>query len=707
VTAADGTYSFTNLGPGSYFIQEEVPAGYTQTGGSSGYTIDGTSGVDSSGNNFDDYLTPVAGTNTIGGTKYTDLTGDGFSADDTPLSGVTIDLFFNGGTTPQATTVTAADGTYSFTNLVAGLYRVQEEVPTGYTETGGTAGYSSSFSGSGSHGTVGDDDFDDFQNMTIGGTKYTDITGDGASADDTPLGNVTIDLFKNGGATPFATTTTTVAEGSYIFSNLGPATYTVQEEVPAGYTETVGNSGYTVDPISGTISTQNNFENFKNITISGKKFKDLTDNGFSADDTALGGVTINLTGYIPIFGGIFFPIESTTTAPDGTYSFTNLGPGIYVVNETVPAGYTQTGGVGGYFIPATSGLNATGKNFDDYQTPTGATISGQKFNDITGNGITSDDTGLGGVTIKLYKNGSTTALATTTTAANGTYSFTNLAAATYKVVEVVPSGWTQTGGIGGYSFVVASGKTYTGKNFDDFHNISISGIKFNDITGNGFSTDDTHLGGVKIYLYKNSGTSPVASAITASNGTYSFTNLGPGTYKVQEVVPSGYIQTGGGPNGLVGNTYYSVAAHSGQNSASDNFDDYKIPTCKPINVYFTIDNGSTKYTTLTGHTHKGDTVKVTFTVTAGMSDQLSLVSYTAPGPTYNSSTANQQKIFQQATGTFAPGTHTLTIVIPKSDYQIDFICGPVISMFSPPNYGPDGGNIFYTPEHRLLSSDNG
>ena len=445
------------------------------------------------------------------------------------------------------------------------------------------------------------------------------------------------------------------------------------------------------------------------MTISGTKYKDITDNSFSADDTPLAGVTITLYEF---FGLGYAPESSTITAANGTYSFTNVGPGefsgIYLVNETVPAGYTQTGGIGGYTIFASSGANVTGKNFDNYQTsppPTGATISGTKFKDITGNGITSDDTDQGGVTIKLFKNGGSTAFATTTTAGNGTYSFTNLAPATYKVLEVVPSGWTQTAGNAGYSFAVTGTNKYTGKNFADFQNIGIAGIKFNDITGNGFSSDDTHLANVKINLYKNNASSPFASTTTSSTGAFSFNNLGPGTYKVQEVIPSGYLQTGGGPSGSAGNSYYTLTARSGQNSNGYNFDDYKIPTCKPTNVYFTINNAATKYTTLQGHTHPGDTVKVTFTVTAGMSDLLTLVSYTAPSASFNSSNAAQQKIFNQSTGTFAPGTHTLTVVIPRTHYQIDFICGPAISQLLPPNEGPDSAEITYSVEKRLLSSD--
>ena len=112
---------------------------------------------------------------------------------------------------------------------------------------------------------------------------------------------------------------------------------------------------------------------------------------------------------------------------------------------------------------------------------------------------------------------------------------------------------------------------------------TISGTKYLDPTGNGFSSDDTPQSGVTIDLYSGScgrprGT-PVAATTTASNGTYSFTVSTPGTYYVQESVPSGYIQTGGGPNGTAGNTYYTIVATAGHSYSGYNFDDYQIPTC--------------------------------------------------------------------------------------------------------------------------------
>ena len=63
-------------------------------------------------------------------------------------------------------------------------------------------------------------------------------------------------------------------------------------------------------------------------------------------------------------------------------------------------------------------------------------------------------------------------------------------------------------------------------------------------------------------------------------------------------------------------------------------------------------NCSTTVSDLSGNTQQGDTVTVTFTVPSGMNDQLTLVSYYAPSPSWSDSNAYQQLIYQQqgATG---------------------------------------------------------
>ena len=250
-------------------------------------------------------------------------------------------------------------------------------------------------------------------------------------------------------------------------------------------------------------------------------------------------------------------------------------------------------------------------------------------------------------------------------------------------------------------------------------------MKYLDATGNGFSSDDSPQSGVVVDLYAESNTQPglqegtggdslVATTTTGSNGSYSFTVTTAGVYYVQEVVPSGYVQTGGGQGGTAGDTYFTVNASSGQSYSGYNFDDYLVPTCTPTNVCFKVTTPSghtTTVTNLAGATQQGDTVTATFTVPSGMNDQLTLVSYLAPGSSFSDSTAYEQQIYQQATGTFSPGTHSLTVTIPSSDYQIDFVCGQSINELEPNQngdaYGPDSAEILYHAENRIISWDNG
>src|SRR5207253_2488367 len=125
-----------------------------------------------------------------------------------------------------------------------------------------------------------------------------------------------------------------------------------------------GSAGYVVVVTSGVDSTENNFDNFQKGRITGTKLTDITDNCFSADDTPLGGVTINLYQGTDASATL---ITSTTTAADGSYSFDNLGPGTYFVQETIPNGYIQTGGSAGYVVVVTSGSTSSSNDFDNFQ----------------------------------------------------------------------------------------------------------------------------------------------------------------------------------------------------------------------------------------------------------------------------------------------------------------------------------------------------
>ena len=89
--------------------------------------------------------------------------------------------------------------------------------------------------------------------------------------------------------------------------------------------------------------------------------------------------------------------------------------------EVQQNGYTQTVGTAGYTVTAdATGLDVANFNKID--------LSGTKYLDKTGDGITADDTGLGGFTVFVDLNddgiNNEAAGYVTTTAANGTWSFT-------------------------------------------------------------------------------------------------------------------------------------------------------------------------------------------------------------------------------------------------------------------------------------------
>ncbi len=84
--------------------------------------------------------------------------------------------------------------------------------------------------------------------------------------------------------------------------------------------------------------------------------------------------------------------------------------------------------------------------FVPFVQPQAGSISGRVINDVNGNGlIDAGETALAGVMVTLFNATGTTTLAVTTTDAAGTYSFTGLLPATYRVVETNLPGYLDTG----------------------------------------------------------------------------------------------------------------------------------------------------------------------------------------------------------------------------------------------------------------------
>ena len=118
---------------------------------------------------------------TITGTTVQDLSGAGTFTDDAKLPSVTIDLYRSGSSAVFEHTTSNSSGNFSFTNLAAGNYSVQQVVPKNFLPTGANNGYPVSLS---SGQTAPGKDFEDFKLSplpTLTSVSYT-VTPPGGKA---------------------------------------------------------------------------------------------------------------------------------------------------------------------------------------------------------------------------------------------------------------------------------------------------------------------------------------------------------------------------------------------------------------------------------------------------------------------------------------------------------------------------------------------
>src|SRR3954447_12335220 len=381
--------------------------------------------------------------------------------------------------------------------------------------------------------------FGNFRPGSVSGSKFEDLNANGTQdAGDNGLSGWTINAFKdtdgNGqldsteAAAAAAATTTTIAGGGYSLS-LNPGKYVVCETQQSGWTESkptgdlgcpgAAKAGYAVTVTSNGSITARDFGNFHQGTVAGTKFEDLNANGSQgAGENGLSGWTIKAfedtdgNGTLDSTEAAAAAADTATTANGGSYTL-HLDPGKYVVCETQQSGWTEskpTGDLGcpgaakgGYAVTVTSNGAITGKDFGNWHQ---GTVAGSKFEDLNANGTQdAGDNGLSGWTINAYTdtdgNGALSsteaaaaAAATTTTIAGGGYSLT-LAPGKYVVCETQQSGWTESkpsgdlgcpgAAKGGYAVTVASNGSITGKDFGNWHQGTVAGLKFEDLNANG------------------------------------------------------------------------------------------------------------------------------------------------------------------------------------------------------------------------------
>jgi SdrD B-like domain len=358
--------------------------------------------------------------------------------------------------------------------------------------------------------------------------------------------------------------------------------------------------------LTNNNSPNNNFAAVQPASVAGFVYYDVNNNGkMDANESGLVGSTIHLTGTNDLKQTVDL---TTTTGPDGSYSFNNLRPGTYsVADNTQPAGYNEgkdtigsQGGTVGQdvftnisLLPGTAGVN---NNFG--KTKTGD-LSGTVYSDLNNNGfIDQGEQGIGGVTIELTgttTNGQTVDQTQQTTNA-GTYNFTGLQAGTYNLIKRnIPAGYTdgidsvgsQGGTVGPNSFsqIQVTGDTNgVNNNFGELKQAELSGHVFDDSNDNGVvDTGETGVDNVTVQL---TGTTLTGQAVnvtqktTGTDGAYDFTGLQAGAYTLTKLnTPTGYIdgkETIGTQGGTPAtDSFTQITLNPAQTGANNDFGVFK------------------------------------------------------------------------------------------------------------------------------------
>ncbi len=413
----------------------------------------------------------------------------------------------------------------------------------------------------------------------------------------------------------------------------GATTGDHNNNIPAGDLQTNAGDNQTPANSSLLIST----EGF----IAGRIFNDnnVAPNGSYelGTDTPISGVTIELRTGASCGGGLAASVSSDT---QGNYLFALLAAGTYSVcqpaqpanttNGTTTAGaITSANGSTGTIGTATNPTASTsqvvniilngdggageisGSMGNDFAEVVPSSISGVVFSDANNNGIKNGaDAGLAGVTIELLDNVAAF-VSNTTTDANGAYSFTGLDPDTYSVRQpnqptntsngITTAGTVANGGTAGTAsglntlpsvigtIILPPNTATSANNFAEIpHGARISGQMYLDYDNSGTLDGSDHgIDGETLNLtgtdINGNAITPIA-VLTASDGTYSFTNLPPGTYTIsQPAQPTGTtngatsVGSGGGaatnvattPSAISGIVMATITSVSGDNKFAE------------------------------------------------------------------------------------------------------------------------------------------
>lgn len=248
----------------------------------------------------------------------------------------------------------------------------------------------------------------------------------------------------------------------------------------------------------------------------------------------------------------------------GAYLFTGVRPGRYFVEFALPEGcaFTERNSGDSAALDSDAGTDANPAATEVFRLDGGqfkldidagliqlGSISGSVLIDKNGDGINDpeDADPIFGVTLTLL-NSAGEVVATTTTQADGSYTFKSLRPGAYTVRKTNADGWISSFDTFGdndneIAVNVAFGASCTGNDFHDTMPVSIGDKVWLDTDRDGIQdAGEPGLANVSVQLLDASGTL-LDSTVTDENGAYLFENKKPGTYRVTVIPPAGYVFT--------------------------------------------------------------------------------------------------------------------------------------------------------------------
>lgn len=592
VTAADGSYSFLGLPPNDYEVTEVLPPGWDVP---SRFDIRQTASVVARQQVVQDFANFSTTNGSVQGVIWNDTNANGVR-ETNPTTGEFTEpgladwivfLDTNNNRTLDAgeiSTVTDANGSYSFISLDAGDYEVTEVLPSGWDISPTFDSRQTVAVNGGEVSTA--NDFANFTSLngSITGTVWNDLNRNGlrdvnaitGAYLDPGLANWTIylDLNRNRVADAAEPTTLTDAAGNYLFAALQVGEYQVIEVLPTGWeASTTYSDSESVVVYSGAESVAPDFANY-NIAVAtpgslhGTVWNDLNSNGVRNVNPTTGEFTDpGLAGWT-----VFADLNSdrllsagepqANSAADGSYTLPGILPGTITIYAQPTAGWRATAPISNSrTIALRSGDTISGLDFGEAEIRD-SSIRGMVYADSDRDQVRdAGELGLGGITVYLDLNNNSTrdvGEPEVQTSADlyytpgvdeaGTYSFTHLANGTYAVRQEVPAALNATPAAEREHVVTITAAGQSGVDFAMVYRANeIHGTKFDDANGNHVRDNaESGVGGVTIYLDLDRDDihdTDEPSTLTSADGSYSFSNLSPGAYVVREIVSAGYTQT--------------------------------------------------------------------------------------------------------------------------------------------------------------------